>query len=560
MEVQNKIKSKTFGVSAIMRNKKLSALVGEALNSPPGSTKRTTALSMIRSLNRTTDGMGGAMNLYDVYNPQGQMSSMYPMTYNPQGQMSYSSSNNQPNISVQSAQPTGNVSVQQPNQPGNVNVVQPNQTGNVSVISSSSGPSTILPAAPVAAGPMTMNTGAETSTTPAGPMSSVTPADLASLTSSIVGSTGDINAEPVPSTPMELGAAGVPVTEETETADFFDSWYANLSAEDKKTWQPLYEAVKGGVGAPTFAWKMLADKDKLKQLLPGVPVDMLPEGASLARQIGDLEEALKKEYEVDTLRSNVKRLEERGLTVEQDLTDYITSRDEYIAKLDTMIDGAKDSLLKMDMGNPFINQRMNKYLDYLYLMKGRQQKRYADYVADSIEQHNAKLTRAQNAYDSAYEKYEDKLKTKTDITTEDYTTMKTMLEDMYNNLDSREEEIYSTGILAENYAQAQLETAKMVLEAAEGTFQKVGPTAVDEATEFLTQNLGSDEPRPFVGTDKWIAKKREWDKKYGQGQFEKYFPPEEWLNPNDPTAEPYFVTPLQLFKGLDEGISNEDLI
>lgn len=514
MEFQNKSKLKNFGISSIMKNDKLSKIVDEAMASPPGSTKRTKAVAMIKSLDRTTnDGMGG------MEGNMNEMAFRYPGMIAPQAGVS--------SATATEVMPPQDASQLSPELMEQYYGAQPKK-----------GPATIFPAAPVAEAKGMPGSGAFL----VGPEK--TKIDL----STIKRPTGAPEVSTISPTPEV----------EPEIGDFFDQWYGGLSVKDRDKWKPLYESVKAGVGAPTFAWKMMADKEKLKRMLPNIPEAELPEGASLARQVEDLDETLKKEYQIDMLRDNVQRLEERGLTVEKDLTDYVTARDEYISKLDTMIDSAKDSMLKMDLANPYVSKKMNKYMNYLYILKGRQTKRYSDYVADSINQHNLKLTRAENTYNSVSKDYENKLKIKTDITVEDYNSMREMLESMYENLDSREEEMYNLGIKEEKYLQTQYDTLKIVEDAVSGVFKKVNPKAVDDATKYLNKFIGEG---GYVNIDEWIKQKQEWDRQYGAGKFEQYFSPEEWLDPNDPLAQKYYLTPLQLYKGLSgDGITDEDLI
>lgn len=248
-----------------------------------------------------------------------------------------------------------------------------------------------------------------------------------------------------------------------------EKYKANLDEDDLRGWeQIIQEAVDAGVGADTFTWQLREDRNKLNALakFSGMPEEAMEsfEGASLARQIGDLEKSLKEEYKVNSLQENLTKLQERGLSIEDDITDYMTARDQYVSRLDSMINATKQSMVTADMANPYVAKRMNNYINYLYVTKGRHQKRYADFVSDGINQHNLELTRAQNSFDSNYAKFTDALSSQTEIAKEDYDRFNTMIAEMYDNLDTSKEKEYELGILEEQWLNAQLDNAKLILD------------------------------------------------------------------------------------------------
>ena len=56
----------------------------------------------------------------------------------------------------------------------------------------------------------------------------------------------------------------------------------------REKYEDLYKAVSAGIGPQIFAYQMMADKEALKKMFPGVPEESLPDGASLTRQLIDL--------------------------------------------------------------------------------------------------------------------------------------------------------------------------------------------------------------------------------------------------------------------------------
>lgn len=220
--------------------------------------------------------------------------------------------------------------------------------------------------------------------------------------------------------------------------EYYDQWYKNLSDEEKKKFKPLYKSVKSGVGASTFADQMLRDKEKLKQMMPDVPDDALPAGASLVEQVDELRKTLKEEHDINELEQGLQQLQERGMTVRDDLEGYITARDEQIEKVDNLIDKAKNRMANMsNLANPNVAERMSNYTNYLYTLKGRQQKRYADFLDSGVNYYNQKLKRAQNEYKNAFSNFESELKNRKALLEEEHKRHKSMLEDMYKNVEEQ---------------------------------------------------------------------------------------------------------------------------
>jgi len=427
-------KDKAVSVSAIMGNRKLSQLIADGLNSPVGSSKRQKAAAVLRTFNkRRLDGQGGGLDLMASYDQSNKTSTPSMLTPNSAPTLS------NPKAAVtqipQDNRPVSVVDLPQENRP--VDIV--NTVGKV-----------------IFQGGLSAPKQAGTSTA-------------------------------LPTSTMDTTATEKIDTTGT-TQSYYDQWFSGLSTSEKAKWQPLYDAVKAGVGPSTFSMQVMDDTETLKKMLPGVPVEALPVGASLSRQLGTLEESLRDEFKLDQLSTNLTKLQERGLTIEDDLTSYVGARDKYVKKLDTMIDGAKKSMVESDMGNPYVAQRMNNYANYLYLMKGRQQKRYVDMVNSSINYHNQELVRAENAYKTSYTNFTNELKTKTAITEEDYTRLKTTLEEMYTNVESREETELKKQKLREEVYQAQYAT---ILDAVEVKGAKDGGTdaGFEKAKQLIVDNI-----------------------------------------------------------------------
>jgi len=308
---------------------------------------------------------------------------------------------------------------------------------------------------------------------------------------------------PKPQSPVDLS--------EGNSNEYYDTWYNNLSQDDKTKWKPLYEAVKAGIGPKTYSLGVQSDVNEMQKFMPDTPKDMIPQGASLAGQVNKLEDALKEEYKVNQLRDNVTKLTERGLTIKDDLKGYMTSRDQYIERLDSLIDTTNQSMVDMDMANPYINKRMNNYRNYLYILKGRQQKRYADFLKTAINQHNLELVRAKDSYNTAIDQFNSALKGKTNVLKEDYNNFNDMLQEQYTNLAKKREKELRIGILNEQLLKANHDNVQNAIDAAGGGGTMTDSNKEKSLNNYLHSNKGmtSKDWKKLSEDDqrRWVLKK-----------------------------------------------------
>lgn len=369
---------KSIGVTAIMNDPKISLQVKEALDSPPGSSKRTNALAVLRSINKTVP-----LSVSQAPAFQGS-------------------------LAVQNAPTAPSMRV----------------SPQVSTMPSTAPTSPALPSQPSTqstVGGMDLQGGAQP-----GLQGMATPA------SRFIFQAAPTKKESI--LPSDVATQNGKPTEE------FKSWYDRQTPEVQEKYKVINDAVEAGVGKETFAWEMMADINKFRKL-PGMentPADALPVGGSLTRQTQKVESALREEMGLNQKVDNLKKLSERGLTIEDNLNDYVMARDKYLKNIDSMIDGAKSSMIDMDLGNPYVADRMNKYMNYLYILKGRQTKRYANFLDSAIRQHNYELTRAQNDYNTTLDSFNRELASQKAITAEDYNRLNGMLQDMYTNVAGRD--------------------------------------------------------------------------------------------------------------------------
>ena len=250
-----------------------------------------------------------------------------------------------------------------------------------------------------------------------------------------------------------------------EITNWAQNWYGNLEAEDQERFQTLYSAVNSGLGPDAFAYMVMSDRDELHRLFPDVPLDQLPMGASLTRQIVDIKKRTKEELGLNQVETKLMEIQSRGYTLLPTLTDYIGGRDEYLHKIDGMINDTKGKMVNMDLSDPTLSKSMNDYMNYLYVLKGRQNKRYGDWLNQSIDAHNAEATRINDQYTSLVGRYNDEVAGQTAIAQEDFRVWQGMLTGLYNSIDGMERKELETETLR---AQLDATYLKMTLDSIGG--------------------------------------------------------------------------------------------
>lgn len=202
----------------------------------------------------------------------------------------------------------------------------------------------------------------------------------------------------------------------------------------------VQSAYASNMGAEAFAMSELMDKKALGKKLgmSEEAASALPEGL-LSTNINNLEDAINKEYKIEEQLNNLlTKTSQKGM-VEQDFTDYIRGKDEYLGTIDKLLENADTQIANMDTSNPYVAQRVKNYTNYLTILKGRQNKRYIDFLKMATDQWNAELDRDKAVFDTSLAAAEKKLKREGAVTTETYNTVKSMLKDLYDNIEKRED-------------------------------------------------------------------------------------------------------------------------
>jgi len=278
----------------------------------------------------------------------------------------------------------------------------------------------------------------------------------------------------------------------------------------KEMYKPYYDAAMAGESPALFSMRLMADKTMLAKALGMSPeaAAKLPDSPLLSEQINDLRNQIKISYGLDEQAKKITDLENRGYSVKQDLTDYVRGKDEYLGTVDKLMAEAYNKMKNMDTSNPYVAKRMDNYLNYLTILKGKQNQKYEDMINNSINYHTAELERAQNNYKDSLAKAENEFNSMSAVTEESYNNIKTTLESVLTSITGKTEEAQKLEDRQWERTNQQIKQAEGVLSLMEkqieidngGSKVKAGSTSeydsyiingktdTPESIEFLTYN------------------------------------------------------------------------
>jgi len=516
----NLTRAKASAISAVMKNPKLSKLIFSAWKAPVGSTKNSQVKSILSSLTKASsnynrqDGQGGAFDSY--FTPSTQPRTSTSSGYSDPLLKYFENAYTPPNYS-----PKTPMSVMSPDQKSAITNPQKEITKTLT-------------------GGMTPLGGATVSDAPS--------------TTKFIRSADEL-----------LASYGVDTDSLSKTMqDILDSsgengldtWYSGLGVDEQTRMKDVYDAVKSGVGPKTFKMGVLSDRDSLAKLLnlPPEAVSNLPESGLLSDQLNELEDAIRTEFKLDSQYENLTNLQNQGLGLETNLTSYIKGKDEYLGKIDKLLDEGKSKIAYMDTSDPKVSKRMSNYLNYLTILSGRQTNRYIDFLNMGIESFNNKMTQATNIYNSNLAAAESAIKRQTAITKEAYQNVSDMLEELYENVDNRTKisqdqtkyqlDILNSALLAAGRIVAINEDANDIVTADD----KKKMTRAEKEAEMNKSLAAVRGVNKFVSPDDWNKFRNEWTTLYNESpnDFDTTFA--GYRNPNNP----YYTTVKEAPKTEDD--------
>lgn len=456
MQHNNIHKQKANTVSSLLRNPKIAKAIEDAWDAPLGSSRRVKAKTLISIMKRSGGGRGGPGDFTMSY---GEPQSLQDLSVPSGPPENYSSTIIVPPLPPMSIggqpKPTNFIDLMKPTAPeaglpksGGLNF---NTRGKTSDVVSN-----------------LYNRGMQATGLTEQPRSLLTPrTTLTAPTISNVGQDGQPksiagvnNVDPN----QTYDADGNKVGEPSETPSFVTPEKQNQITEKRtptSKWGGVQSAVNANMGPSGFAMSVLGDKDKLKELFPNAKDGQLPMGASLSANIDVKDAELRKKYGLDELLNRRDALSARGSGLKETVTSYIAGRDQYLNEVAALEDKAKDAVFSMDMANPEVSKQMENYMKYISIMKGRQNKRYIDYLNTAIDTHNAEIENVTNVYNTNRAAYEERFKTMATITQEEYNQYYTALTDMYTRAENAPTVALNQRIAEQQLLNANLETLRL---------------------------------------------------------------------------------------------------
>ncbi len=485
MEIIDKksIKAKSMALKSVMNNDKLSRIVFDALDADPGSTKKNKAKSILRSIHKTTsnyygvnDGMGGPASPF--LTEEQQASPFFQPDLPEQGMSMDPEHLRQQEQKRREGQEIGGFKFEVPGEAGvegdtkraqtTPELVEPDRktTFVSSVDDMISDVDKLKESAP------------DVPTIPGDP---------------VVGTSDEVTyQQPKTADDLQYGAEvtydDLSSIMQYSGASGLDYWFESLDPTEQTYYQDVYDAVKGGIGPEWFSTMGMANKEMLSSLgLPKDVLDALPQSGLLSTHLTDLRNSIKGAHKIDQQLDNLMNLQQRGMTIKDDLSAYIAGKDQYLGDIDKLIFDGSEKIAAMDTSNPYIANRMNNYMNYLTILHGRQNKRYIDFLNSGINYHNAELQQAKDLYDTTVSQAQDEYNSAATLTSEVYTNIKSMLKDLYKNVESRttmlsdmqnnQLEVLKT---SEEIIKMQLENDELRKKISGGNFDKVNIKTIDE--------------------------------------------------------------------------------
>ena len=253
------------------------------------------------------------------------------------------------------------------------------------------------------------------------------------------GSTGDDNMATIfesmgmpPETASELAKEM-----EMRNNEDFKKEYSSLDEDQQNIFDIVSQSVARKVGPQAFSYKVMNDKEALKTLLPNVPEEELPTGASAAKQVHKLYKRKREEKGLDEKFEELQQMQKTNMNIDQHIDDFLRSKDKYGNKLDDMIDETKQKMVSMPPDAKARGQ-MENYLNYLHTLKGKQDKRLDRFVTDTVKSYQNDVKLKQQEYKELKNQFNTEFSLEAKITKDKYKQLRTVLQSMYKSVQSQQ--------------------------------------------------------------------------------------------------------------------------
>ena len=302
--------------------------------------------------------------------------------------------------------------------------------------------------------------------------------------------------------PTSLVTQYMQAMKDTYGANTMQSWYNSLSPAVQKQYKPALDAVMGGIGKTTFAFKMLTDKPSLAALLnvPLASLSKLPDSGDLTDQLNALYRTTRQKYNLDDLEKKYTDMIYSGGMAETTLDTYIRNNDTYLNDVNNMINKTKIKIDNSDLSNPNDATRMANYMNYLGTLKTSQNTRYMNMVQLGLKQYQAEFNTLQADYNIKRQDMQDEYNIASTGATNTFNNYQAMLEDLYTNVEGQYTNFQKANTLQDtnfktistlmndeiSRQKTQVDMQKIISDMSGGSYDKFNAANIDAALGITT--------------------------------------------------------------------------
>lgn len=184
------------------------------------------------------------------------------------------------------------------------------------------------------------------------------------------------------------------------------AWFKDFQTKDPAgaaRFQPVFNAFMSKTGA-SGAYSEIANSPAEAAALLGMPLaqfNSMPWDIIAGPKYADLHDLARKAYNLDALQNELINRQTDHLYAAENFKNYVLGKDEYMKKVDTMLNEFDTALTGMDTSNPITRARMQNYRNYLVTIKGATQQKYINLINTATKQESADYERFNTMYKAA---------------------------------------------------------------------------------------------------------------------------------------------------------------
>ena len=168
-------------------------------------------------------------------------------------------------------------------------------------------------------------------------------------------------------------------------------------------------------------------------------------GLSMGEAMAKNQSDLWSKYDIADLQKEQIDLRKAKILLPDMVSSYINGRDQYLNQTNDMI---KDFVAEnSNNSDPISRQKSVAHLNYLYTLRGMQNRSYMQYLDQAVTENEAELQNVTDTLSISLTNYQQELNSANVITEDRYKTMAESLAGMYNSLEGAETKALQTQLL-----------------------------------------------------------------------------------------------------------------